>query len=381
MSRRLTAIVAALVLCLAMALPASAEETIKVAALFNMVGGMASIDVPGHKAAALHVKQINEAGGLLGKKIELLSYDTKTDQEASAMAAKKALTAGAIAAVGHNDPTYVLPAAPLFQAKNMVYITPGATLPTMPAMVGDCFGMIPFGDDDQSGAIAEYAFNKLNVKKIVVWTDNSMDFTKAVSKFFKKRFQELGGQLLLEDFFMMGDKDFSAQIARLKDKNPDAVFISAIPNEAGITTKQIREAGMNLPIISADGFDTELIQTVPGKALANNVYFSSHTYREDTRPEVLDFMSAYKKEYGIEPENAFAALGYDSIGLLADVIKRAGSTDGKAMCKALRETKGFKGVTGEITFSRASGVPMKPVAIISLNDGKFKVEEVWYPAK
>jgi branched-chain amino acid transport system substrate-binding protein len=381
MLRRLTAIVAALVLCLAMALPASAEETIKIAALFNMVGGMASIDVPGHKAAALHVKQINEAGGLLGKKIELLSYDTKTDQEASALAAKKALANGAIAAVGHNDPAYVLPAAPLFQAKNMVYITPGATLPTMPAMVGDCFGMIPFGDDDQSAAIAEYAFKKLGVKKIVVWTDNSMDFTKAVSKFFKKSFQELGGQLLLEDFFMMGDKDFSAQIARLKDKNPDAVFISSIPNEAGITTKQIREAGMNLPIISADGFDTELIQTVPGKALANKVYFSSHTYREDTRPEVLDFMSAYKKEYGIDPENAFAALGYDSVGLLADVIKRAGSTDGKAMCKALRETKGFKGVTGEITFSRASGVPMKPVAIISLNNGNFKVEEVWYPAK
>jgi branched-chain amino acid transport system substrate-binding protein len=180
---------------------------------------------------------------------------------------------------------------------------------------------------------------------------------------------------------MMGDKDFSAQIARLKAASPkaEAVFISAIPNEAGLTVKQIREAGMALPIVSGDGFDTELVTTVPGDKLANDVYFSTHTYREDNRPEVRAFVSAYEKEYGRPPENAFAALGFDAVGLIADAIKRAGTTDGAALSAALAKTKGFKAVTGEITYSRPSGVPMKGVSIISVHGGKYKVEEVWFP--
>jgi branched-chain amino acid transport system substrate-binding protein len=191
----------------------------------------------------------------------------------------------------------------------------------------------------------------------------------------------LGGEIILEDFFMMGDKDFSAQIARLKKAGADAVFVSSIPNEAGLTTKQIREAGLTLPIVSGDGFDTELVTTVPGPKLANDVYFSTHTYREDKRPEVLSFIEEYKKEYGRPPENAFAALGFDAVGLIADAIKRAGTTDGKELRKALAATKGYKAVTGEITYSRPSGVPMKGVSIISVKNGEYKVEEVWMPAK
>ena len=208
-----------------------------------------------------------------------------------------------------------------------------------------------------------------------------MDFTKALSKFFKQRFQELGGELILEDFFMMGDKDFSAQISRLKNTSPkpDAVFISAIPNEAGLTVKQIREAGLELPIVSGDGFDTELVTTVPGPKLANNVYFSTHTYREDTRPEVLEFIREYEKEYGRPPENAFAPLGFDAVGLICDAIKRAGTTDKDALRKALASTMGYPAVTGEISYTRPSGVPLKAVAIIGVQNGKYELLETWKP--
>jgi branched-chain amino acid transport system substrate-binding protein len=94
---------------------------------------------------------------------------------------------------------------------------------------------------------------------------------------------------------------------------------------------------------------------------------------------VLAFIEAYKKEYGREPENAFAALGFDAVGLIADAINRAGSTDGKAMRNALAATKGYKAVTGEITYARPSGVPVKGVSIISVHNGRYKVEEVWFP--
>jgi branched-chain amino acid transport system substrate-binding protein len=207
----------------------------------------------------------------------------------------------------------------------------------------------------------------MNAKNIAIWTDNSMDFTKALSKFYKQRVEELGATVVLEDFFMMGDKDFSAQIARLKntEPKPDVVFVASIPNEAGLTVKQIREAGLTLPIMSGDGFDTELVTTVPGPELANDVYFSTHTYREDTRPEVLDFIKAYEAEYGRPPENAFAALGFDAVGMIVDAMERAGSAEGKALRDALAATKGYKAVTGEITYARPTGVPIKGYPLLA----------------
>ncbi len=382
--KRMTQLLLALALALTLALPAAAGETLKIGGLYNLTGGMSSIDAPALNGAKLAAKLVNEKGGLPdGKQLEVIGIDTKTDQQAAATGAKKALSDGVFAGIGYGDTTFVMAAAPLFMEKKVPFVTSGATHPELPKWLGKYFFMVPFGDDDQSFAIADYAVDKLGAKKIAVWTDNSMDFTKALSKFFKQRVKERGGEIVLEDFFMMGDKDFSAQIARLQnaEPKPDAVFVSAIPNEAGLTVKQIREAGLTLPIISGDGFDTELVTTVPGPKLANDVYFSTHTYRGDNRPIVKDFIAAYKKEYGRDPENAFAALGYDAVALLADAVKRAGSADGPALQKALADTRDFKGVTGKIAYTRPSGVPEKAVSIISVKDGKYNVEETWTPKK
>lgn len=380
--RKLVTVASTLVLSLALAVPVFADETIKLAGMFNLTGGMSSIDAPGLNGAKLAAKLINDQGGVLGKNLEVIGYDTKTDQRACATAAKQAVADGAVAGLGYGDTTFVNAAAPAFLNSQRPFVTSGATHPELPKWHGEYFFMVPFGDDDQSFAIADYAVKQLGLKNIVVWTDNSMDFTKALSKFFKQRLEELGATMVYEDFFMMGDKDFSAQIARLKNANPaaDAVFISAIPNEAGLTTKQVRESGLAIPILSADGFDTELLVTVPGPDLANDVYFSSHTYREDSRPEVLNFMKEYENEYGRPPENAFAALGFDAVGLIADAMARAGSTDGPQLREALAATKGYKSVTGEISYTRPSMVPAKAVSVISVKKGVYKVEEIWMPA-
>lgn len=377
-------IVTLCLLSIIMAVPCFSAEPIKIGALYSLTGGMSSIDTPSLRGAQLAVKIINANGGLLGgRMIELISVDAMTDQKASAIGAKKLLSQGVIAGIGHSDPAFVLPSAPLFQEKGIPFVTSGATLPTLPKMIGDYMFMVPFGDDDQSFAIADYSVKSLGVKNVAIWTDNSMDFTKTLSRFYKQRVQELGVNVVLEDFFMMGDKDFSAQIARLKNTTPkpDAVFVSSIPNEAGLTTKQIRENGLTLPIVSGDGFDTELIVTVPGKELANDVYFSTHTYREDTREEVTNFIEAYKKEYGVLPENAFAPLGYDAVALIADAITRGNSAEPKALKESLAKTMGYKAVTGEISYTRPSGVPVKGVSIISVKKGIYSVEEIWYPTQ
>ena len=360
---------------------AYAQETIKIGALYNVTGGMSSLDGPSLKGAQLAVKQINADGGLLGKQIELIAPDGKTDQQETAKAAQRLISEGVVAGIGESDTTFVMAGAPLFQEAGIPFVTSGATHPELPQWVGDYMFMAPFGDDDQSYAIADYAYDKLGARKVAVWTDNSMDFTKALSKFFVERFEERGGEIIGTDSFMMGDTDFSAQIARLAsiDPAPDAVFVSAIPSEAGLSVKQIREQGITMPIVSGDGFDTELVSTVPGPELANDVYFSTHTYRADDREEVKKFIADYKAEYGIDPENAFAPLGYDALMLVADAIRRAGSAEPAKIRDALAETRGFKGVTGEISYTRETMVPPKPVSLISVHNGKYTVEEIWEP--
>jgi branched-chain amino acid transport system substrate-binding protein len=360
---------------------ALAQEPIKIGALYNVTGGMSSLDGPSLKGAQLAAKQVNEAGGVLGRPIEVIAIDTRTDQQETAKAAQRVLSEDVVAGIGMSDTTFVMAAAPLFQEAGIPFVTSGATHPELPQWVGNYMFMTPFGDDDQSYAIADHAYDTLGIRKAAVWTDQSMDFTKALSKFFLERFKERGGEIVGEDSFMIGDTDFSAQIARLKSMEPapDAVFVSAIPTEAGLSVKQIREAGITLPIVSGDGFDTDLVATTPGPELADDVYFSTHTYRGDDRPEVTAFVEDYKTEYGIEPENAFAPLGYDAMMLVVDAIKRADSAEPDAIRDALEKTRGFKAVTGEISYTRESMVPPKPISIISVQNGEFQVEEIWRP--
>lgn len=357
------------------------DEPIRIAALYNLTGGMSSIDAPALAAAELKVKQINEAGGLLGREVELISYDTRTDQAETATAAQEAVSEDVVAGIGFGDTTFVMAAAPTFQENGIPFVTSGATHPMLPTWVGDYMFMTAFGDDDQSYAIADYASEELDLDRVMVWTDESMDFTKALSKFFKERFKENGGEIAEEVSFMMGDTDFSSQISRMESLDPpvDGVFISAIPSEAGLTVRQIREAGIDIPIVSGDGFDTPLVAETPGPELANDVYFSSHTYLADDRPEVDAFISDYEEEYGRKPENSFSPLGYDAIGLIANAIENAGSADPADIRDALEETRDYKAVTGPISYTRENMVPPKPISIIEVQGGEFNVLEIWRP--
>jgi len=357
------------------------DDPIKVAALYSLTGGLSSLDGPSLKGAQLHVDQVNKAGGVLGRQIELVTFDTRTDQQVTATAAQEAVSEGVVAGFGQSDTTFVMAAAPTFQEAGIPFVTSGATHPMLPTWVGDHMFMTPFGDDDQSYAIADYAYDTMGLRRVYVWTDNSMDFTRALTKFFVERFTERGGEIVEEDFFMMGDTDFSAQIARLEavDPAPDAVFISAIPSEAGLSVRQIREAGISMPILSGDGFDTQLVATVPGPELANDVFFSTHTYLADDRPEVQEFIDAYTGFHGNPPENSFAPLGYDAIGLIVNAIERAGSAEPAAIRDALEATRDYPAVTGTISYTRETMVPPKPVSIVSVQGAKFNVEHIWRP--
>jgi branched-chain amino acid transport system substrate-binding protein len=356
--------------------PAQAQDTIRIGALYNVTGGMSSIDAPGLNGMKLAVEEVNAAGGVLGRRIELLTEDGKTDQTINANIMSRFVSQKVVAVAGLNDTSFVLAAGPIAQKARVPFVTAGATAPQIPEQVGDYMFMAPFGDDAQAFAIADHAFKTLKARNAWLLTDQAYDFTLTLSKFFKERWGKLGGTIALEDIYRSGDVDFSAQITRLRAQRPapDVLFVSAIPNEAGLIVKQVRQAGIKTPIVSGDGFDTPLVVDVPGKELADGVYFSTHAYvqPDSPKPVVRRFVAAYQKAYGRAPENAFAALGYDTLKLVADAVERAGSAEPTRIRDALAATKGFEGVTGTIGYSGGSRVPKKGVTIIRVAGGRLQ---------
>ena len=352
----------------------SAQQPIKVGGGFALTGDESALDLPAANGAKLAVKEINAAGGVLGRPIDFIVHDTKYDMSVTAQVAKQFVEQDKVQAViGFTDTDSVLAAGPTIQAAGLPFITAGATSPKIPSQVGDMMFLACFGDNVQAAAGAEYAFKNFGKNGYLLW-DKGVEYTTLLGGYFKSRFTDLGGNIVLEDSYDDKATDFSAQIAKVKalPQQPDFYYIAAMPYNVGPVVKQFRDAGLTGPIVGGDGYDTPDILSVAGPA-ANGVWFSTHALMDSTggTEGIKKFIAAYNKEYGHDPENAFAALGYDSVYLLADAIKRANSTDAQAIKKALEETKNFPGITGSITLSTDSHVPQKGVTLISIKDDKF----------
>lgn len=360
-------------------------NTIKIGMIYNMTGSQASLDAPSANGAKLAAKEINAAGGILGKKITLVAYDGKSDAATIANAATQLTQSDKVVAMfGFSDSDMVMAAAPVAAKAGVVFVTSGATSPKLPDQVPDYLFLACFGDNVQAAAGAEYAFSGLKAKNAYLLIDKGMEYTLLLGKYFKERFTELGGTIVLEDTYQGGDKDFSAQITKVKGlkKTPDLLYIASGPDDVGTIVKQFRDAGIKKPIMGGDGYDTPLLVQIAGSG-SEGVYFTTHSLMDASQgtDPVKKFIAAYQAEYKTAPENAFAGLGYDTVYLLADSIKRAKSADPKAIREALSTTKDLPGITGAITFQPGSRIPQKGVTVILVKDGKFTLAQEVVPQK
>jgi branched-chain amino acid transport system substrate-binding protein len=359
-------------------------DTIKIGGAFALTGDEASLDLPAANGAQLAVKEINANGGIMGKKIDFVVHDSKYQMDVTAQVARQFVEQDkVVAVVGFTDSDSVLAAGPIIQKAGIPFITAGATSPKLPEQVGDLMFLACFGDNVQAAAGAEFAFNKFG-KTAYLLSDKGVEYTTLLGGYFKARFTQLGGTIVLEDTYEDKATDFSPQITKLKalSKQPDFYYIAAMPYNIGPVLKQLRDAGLNGPVVGGDGYDTPDLVSVAGSA-SENTYFTTHALMDAQggTEGIKKFITAYNKEYGHDPENAFAALGYDSVYLLADAITRAKSTDAQAIKKALEDTKGFKAITGAITFATGSHVPQKGVTMILVKDGKFTLAQEIVPEK
>ncbi len=362
---------------------AAAGETIKVGGGFALTGDESALDLPAANGAKLAAKEINAAGGVLGRQIDLIVHDTQYKMDVTAQVAKQFVEQDkVIAVIGFTDTDSVLASGPTIQGAGLPFITAGATSPKIPTQVGDKMFLACFGDNVQAAVGAEYGFKTFG-KNAYLLLDKGVEYTTLLAGYFKSRYTELGGTIALEDQYDDKATDFSAQIAKVKalPTQPDFYYIAAMPYNVGPVVKQFRDAGLTGPIIGGDGYDTPDLVSVAGPA-AEKVFFTTHALMDATggTDGIKKFITAYNKEYGHDPENAFAALGYDSMYLLADALKRAGSTDAAAITQAIKATKDFPGITGKISFGD-SNVPQKGVTVIAIKDGKFTLGAELVPEK
>ena len=361
---------------LAVAGSAFAQDTIKIGEFGSLTGDNASFGTSQNNGVQMAVEEINAAGGVLGKKIELTVEDNQTKQGETTTITRKLISQDhVVAIIGEVASSKTLEAAPIAQTAKIPLLATAATNPKV-TQTGDYVFRVCFTDDFQAVVIARFVLEKLKQKNIAFMTDVKQDYSVGLTNIAKDYLTKNGGNIVKEQSYSSGDKDFRAQLTDLKSANPDVIIITGYYPEASLIAKQARQFGIKATLVGGDGWDGSSLIPVGGKAI-EGAFFSNHFSTEDKSPLVQDFVKKYKEKYNAVPD-AFAALGYDATKLLVDAIKRAGSTDSDKLRAAIQDTEGFPGVSGKITIGKDRNA-VKSAVILTIKDGALKYAETIEP--
>jgi branched-chain amino acid transport system substrate-binding protein len=370
MYRLLRPFKAAVVAVTALSAAALAQETIKVGEYASLTGKEAAFGQSSHKGTVLAVEEINAAGGVLGRQIELVTDDNQSKQGESATIVKKLIFREKVVGIlGEVASSRSLEAAPICQAYKIPMVSPSSTNPKV-TEIGNYIFRVCFIDPFQGTVMAKFARDTLKLHRVALLTSVSSAYSVGLATYFKERFIADGGEVTIEQKFTEGDKDFNAQLTAIKAAGVDGIFVPGYYTEAALICRQARELDMSLPLFGGDGWEApELIQI--GGTAVEGCYYSTHYSPEVGAPAVKAFVAKFRARFQGETPDAMAALGYDSAEVMADAIRRAGSTEGPAIRDALAATRGFEGVTGTTTMDKERNAT-KAAVVIMVKDGRFK---------
>lgn len=357
-------------------------DVIKVGEFASLTGKEATFGTSSHEGTLLAIEELNAAGGVLGKKIELITEDNLSKAGESGTVVTKLIDRdGVVAILGEVASSRSLEAAPICQRSQIPMISPSSTNPKV-TETGDYIFRVCFIDPFQGTVMANFASKTLKAKKIAVFTDVKSDYSKGLAKYFKEGFTKAGGEISAELDFNGGDKDFKAQLTAIKTAAPDAVFVPGYYTDVALICIQAKQLGLNVPLFGGDGWESDDLIKIGKEAVEGN-YFSTHYHPEVSSPKSKQFVDAYKKRFknqdgSPKAPDAMAALGYDSAMILADAMKRAGTTEGAKVRDALAATKGFEGATGRTDINDKRDAT-KPAVILQVKGGVFKYVETISP--
>jgi branched-chain amino acid transport system substrate-binding protein len=354
-------------------------DPIKVGVYLDLSGQTSSFGQSTKHGIEMAASEINAAGGINGRQIKLFIEDEQGDPGKVTTVVTKLLRQDQVhALLGEVASTNSLTAAPKAQEAKIPMITPSSTNPDV-TKKGDYIFRVCFIDPFQGEVMAKFAANSLKAKRAAILSDFNSDYSKGLTQFFKQSFTKLGGTVVDEKTYTQTDRDFSSQLTAIRSSNPDVIYVPGYYGQVGVIAKQARQQGITVPILGGDGWDAPQLWDLGGDAM-NNTFISNHYSIDDPKPAIQKFVADYKSRYnGVAPD-ALAALGYDAMRVLADAIKRAGSTDGAKLRDAIAQTKDFPGVTGTISID-ADRNAVKPAVVLELKAQKrgFDYKETIYP--
>jgi len=354
-----------------------AAEPIRIGEYSSLTGKEAGFGQTSHQGVVLAIEEINAAGGVLGRPLELFYEDNQTKAGESATAVKKLISRNKVVAlIGEVSSGRSLEAAPIAQAARIPMIAPAATNPKV-TQTGNYIFRVCFIDPFQGTVMAKFAKEDLKVKKVAILSSVSNAYSLGLARFFKETFTAGGGEIATEKNFSEGDKDFRAQLTAVKASGAEAVFVPGYYTECALIVRQARDLGLTVPFFGGDGWEDEQLLKIGGDAL-NGCYYSTHFSPENSDPAVVGFVQKYRARWNGETPGAFSALGYDCVYVLADALKRAGTTEGPKLRDALAATRDFPGASGVTTLDKDRNAS-KAATIIAIEGGRAKFHKTVAP--
>ncbi|TKB25882.1 ABC transporter substrate-binding protein [Desulfopila sp. IMCC35006] len=357
---------------------AMSTEPIVLGAVYSLTGDKSDMGEPSSKGARLAVEQVNNRGGIDGRQVRLILEDSKSDPATTRQAVEAIINDdnGIPALFGLSDSDLAQAAGEAAAEKHRVFLTSGATSPLLPTQVPDYLYLACFGDNVQAAAAAEWAYRALDSRTVAVVYDSTETYTTLLHKYFIDRFQSLGGRVLAIQ------KYDPADMSKIGQDLPQVALVFLATGNAEDAQKgiqKLRASGITVPIVGGDGYDSE--DAWEAHPEMRDIYYTTHVYLGDDNPDVRvqNFRAAYHLTYGGNPPDAFAALSYDAVNLLAEAITRAGTASPDAVRHALARIDGFQGVTGTISFVGGRQIPHKPVTIIEVKNGQRVLVKSFMP--
>lgn len=350
----------------------SAHAEIKLGAVFPMTGNSATFGQESVNGIKMALEEINKKG-IKGEKIRLIVEDDKGEPVESANGVRKLINVDKVIAIlGSVASSNTLAGAPIAQEAQVPLLTPASTNEKVTEM-GDFISRICFTDSFQGVVMAKFAAEKLKAKKAVVIVDSSSDYSKGLAQVFKQKFSSLGGTIVGGDLaYQQKDMDFRTLLRKTQRANADVVFLPGYYQEVGLILNQARKQGITIPFLGGDGWDSPTLQKLAGDGIKNS-YISSHFSSDDQDSQVKSFVEQYSKKYQTRP-GAMAALGYDSMMVMADALQRSKVFTSLALKEAINGTKNFKGVTGTITLDSKRNA-VKSAVVLKMSPAGESFEE------
>jgi branched-chain amino acid transport system substrate-binding protein len=344
-------------------------DTILIGEIGSLTGSEATFGISTRNAIELALKEVNAAGGVKGKKIDIRVYDDQSKPEEAANAATRLINQDQVLLIlGEVASTNSIAMANKAQPAKVPMISNASTNPKV-TEIGDYIFRVCFIDPFQGYVMARFAHDNLKFTRVAVLRDLGSDYSQGLADVFERKFTEMGGKIVAQETYTKGSTDFRSQLTAIKRSQPDGIYIPGYYTDIGVIARQARELGLTAKLMGGDGWDSSKLFELGGAAVEGS-YFSNHYSADDPNPRIQKFIADYKAAYGSVPD-ALAALGYDAAMVAVDAIKRAPNFDRASVRNAIMQTKNFPGVTGMITLDDKRNAT-KPAVVLEVGKGKTK---------